>query len=88
VAEANQQIGIAARVFSHVTLGGTAGFAGSQVPTGLAGERLLAVGPVLAEPCSTRAPSRHFRICARQLRCRGRNLSSTSLTAFQKSKTT
>ena len=79
VAEANQQIGIArAAYFPTVTLGGSAGFSGSQGsnwftwPSGF-----WAVGPALAaDPVRRGPPSRHFRIGARELRCRSRHLSS------------
>ncbi len=79
VAEANQQIGIArAAYFPTVTLGGTAGFAGSQGsnwfgwPSGF-----WAVGPALAETlfdAGRRRATSESRAC--ELRCRGRNLSS------------
>ena len=79
VAEANQQIGIArAAYFPTVTLGGTAGFAGSQGSNWFTlAERLLGRrSSTRRDPVRRRAPSRHFRIGARELRCRSRNLSS------------
>ncbi len=77
VAEANQQIGIArAAYFPTVTLGGTAGFAGTQGsnwftwPSGF-----WAVGPALAQTLFDAGRRRATSESARELRCHRRNLS-------------